>query len=133
MVTHLEMVMADANHGAFKRSDDWMCLLSEGRQNKLRREIAKAKSEDTYIDAIHYTQFGDKITLIKHIPALPGTKRSFERDLDHVQSLRNNLAHANDFAATRNDAKNVCKTSRLIDHWIAAITKLSDGRGRIGN
>lgn len=127
MVTHLEMVMADAIRVKFRQRDEWMSLLSQGRQDKLRSEIAKAKSEDTYIDALHYTQFADKITIIKNLPTLPGAKSSFERDLGQVRSLRDSLAHANDFAATRDDAKNVCKTSRLIDHWIGAITKLPDG------
>jgi hypothetical protein len=130
MVTHFEMVMAEVIRSEFERDGDWVRRLSQGRQEKLRDKVTNAKSEDSYVDMLLYTEFCDKIAIIKSMRTLPGTKSSFESDLRKVQSLRDNLAHANDFAATRNDAENVSKTVRLMEHWTDELMELLFDTGR---
>lgn len=69
-------------------------------------------------------EFCDKVAIIKNAVSLPGTKSSFENDLSQIQSLRDSLAHANDFAAARTDAENVCQTVRLVEEWICKLRNL---------
>jgi hypothetical protein len=70
------------------------------------------------VEALLYTEFCDKVTIIGKSPSFPWSKRSFDHDLGKVQSLRDDLAHANNYAATRAAAGQVCETVRLMDRWI---------------
>ena len=123
MVTHLEMIMADSIRREFQGSEDWICRLSPNRQAKVRDKVAEAKVQDVFVEMLLLTEFGDKVTLIKKRPDFCWGKGAFEGELNQVQSLRNNLAHANDYAATREAAKRTCETVRLAETWI----------GRLGN
>jgi hypothetical protein len=118
MVTHLEITMAHAIRSEFNRSEDWINRLSAERKSKVREKAAAAKSEDTFVDTLLFTEFCDKVTIVRKSQAFQWSKTSFESDLAQVQSLRNDLAHANDYAATREAASHVCETVRLIDQWL---------------
>src|SRR2546425_6704136 len=64
IVTQLEMTMADVVRRRFSQPDAWMGLLSQGRAEKVRENVARAKAEDTLADQLLYTEFCDKVTLI---------------------------------------------------------------------
>ena len=102
MVTHLEMVMADAIRRRQPNSDRWMSLLSEGRKKKVYEQIERAKSGDTFVDPVLYTQFCDKVRIVNKMggPADSGAwdAKLFQRDMKDFQDLRDGLAHANDYA-----------------------------------
>ena len=121
MVTHLESEMMKAIQREFNNSDEWIERLSPARRNKINKEINKAKSEDVFVDRLLFTQFIDKVIIIRRSPAFLFSGDTFEDDLRQVQSLRDKVAHANDYATTEETATQVCKTVRLMDHWIAAL------------
>jgi hypothetical protein len=118
MVTHLEITMAQAIRREFDESDGWMDRLSMERKSKVREKASVGKSEDTFVGAVLYTEFCDKVTIVRKSSNFRWSKTSFERDLDKVQSLRDDLAHANNYAASREAARQVCETVRLMDQWI---------------
>jgi hypothetical protein len=122
MVTYLEMTMVEAIRSEFNECDDWMNRLSSKRRSEVRAKAAAAKVEDTFVDELLYTEFCDKVTIIRKKPDFPGSRRAFDNDLRKIQSLRDNLAHANNYAATRDDAADVCETVRLMDRWIEWLT-----------
>lgn len=126
MVTHIEMTMADVIRRRFSQPDGWMNLLSKGRAEKVQKKVADAELADTLVDQLLYTEFCDKVTIIaKSWPSSaegsPENKR-FQRDMKNLQDLRDNLAHANDYAATRDAAKGVCECVRKMDDWIKSLT-----------
>src|SRR5262245_47875031 len=55
------------------------------------------------------------------------TERSFQKDMKDIQNLRDNLAHANDYAATRDAARSVCECVRNIDGWIRFLAESRSG------
>jgi len=118
MVTHLEITMAHAIRSEFNQSEDWINRLPDARQSKVHEQIAKAKSQDTFVEALLFTQFADKVTIIKKNPAFGWGKTSFKGELNQIESLRNDLAHANNYAGTPETAKRICETVRLMDQWI---------------
>jgi hypothetical protein len=122
MVTHLEITMAHAIRTEFKQSDDWIGRLSPERQCKARNKVAEAKSQDTFVDTLLFTEFCDKVTIIRKSPDFRWSKTGFESELAQVQSLRNDLAHANDYAPTRDAAIQVCEIVRSMDRWIEWLT-----------
>jgi hypothetical protein len=118
MVTQLEMTMADVIRRGFTQSGHWIDRLSSKRKCNVHKRAAAAKSENTFVDMLLYTEFCDKVTIVRKHPNFPWSKTSFEEDLSKVQSLQDGLAHANDYAGTREAASDVCKTVRLMDQWI---------------
>jgi hypothetical protein len=122
MVTHLESEMMKAIQREFNDSDEWIQRLPPARRNKINEEINKAKSEDVFVDRLLFTQFIDKVTIIRKSASFLFSGDTFEDDLRQVQSLRDKVAHANDYATTEEAATQVCKTVRLMDRWIAELS-----------
>lgn len=117
LITHLEMVMAKVLEEEFECTDGWLERLPENRRRKIQAEIAAANQKDGIVDALLFTQFADKVTAISRSPIFKLENGKFYGELKRIQSLRNLLAHANDYAATPEMASRVCSTVRLIDKW----------------
>lgn len=128
MVTHLEMTMAQAIRVEFEQSEDWIERLSAQRKSKVRERATAARSEDAFVDELLYTEFCDKVSIVRRSPAFVWSKKSFDDDLGKIQSLRDDLAHANDYAATREAASHVCETVRLMDQWIERLATWPGGQ-----
>jgi hypothetical protein len=119
------MTMANFIRKEFGSTSSWMERMSEERQLDLMKRAAAAKSDDGYVDSLLFTEFADKVTIVKKSPHFRGSKSTFKSDLSRIESLRNGLAHANDFAATRGAATKVCQSVRLMDAWIESIQKVA--------
>lgn len=120
MITHLEMLMMDVIRSEFGGSTDWMTRLNGTRRERTQGKFDTAKRDDTFVDdELLFTEFCDKVTIIKKHNKFPWNgPNEFESELNRVQKLRDNLAHANDYAATREAAAKVCETVRLTLTWI---------------
>ena len=109
LITGLEITMADAIRRA-NTAEEWERLLSEGRRAKLEQRIEKARKNDSFVDRLIYTEFADKISIVCRSLKLPKSRNANEEVLKRVMSLRDNLAHANDYAASPQAASEVCST-----------------------
>jgi hypothetical protein len=117
LVTHLEIIMVNAIRSECDDTEGWLERLPEKRRKILQTEIDKTRVDDGLVDALLFTQFADKVTIIRRSPRFPFGKGRFESELKQAQSLRDHLAHANDYAASPDAARNVCSAVRLIDKW----------------
>jgi hypothetical protein len=120
LVTYLEMTMTEVIRCHIGDADP-LERLPPDRRKKVYEKIAKAKRSDAFVDALLFTEFADKVTLIKRC-VLQSGKNQFEKDSGKIRDLRDGLAHANDYASTADKARLVCKTVRLVDHWIERLT-----------
>jgi hypothetical protein len=102
----------------FGRGQEWVESLSPGHQAKLFEKISQAKQKNSFIDALLLTEFGDKVTIINRAPDFRWEKQGFKRNFRQIQLLRNEIAHANEYAAAQQAASQVCVTVRLMDKWI---------------
>jgi hypothetical protein len=118
MVTHLEILMTEFIRRDCREPHEWLKRLQPERQKKIRREIEKARREDSFVDELLLTLFPDKVKIIRSGGPKFSSTRDFGEDLERVRSLRNALAHADNYAASRDDAINACETVRIMDHWI---------------
>jgi hypothetical protein len=124
LVTYLEIVMANVVRRKFESKEAWLDALPTTRQLKLREEIAKAASSGNLVDPLLFTQFADKATLIRSCEQWPMGRDEFEKDFRTIQSLRDHLAHANDYAASPEAAIETCKSMRLIERWTDKLLEL---------
>lgn len=108
--------------------------MPDHRQARLRDEIDKARKGDTAISEIAYTQFSDKKVLVISAGVLDIGKNKLQKALGRVERLRDNLAHANEYASSSDDAKMVCETVRnLYELKVALMHFLEDTRRRSSN
>ncbi|WP_147412748.1 hypothetical protein [Rhizobium sp. AG855] len=114
LITSLEMAMAMAIQRKWPEARLWLECLSEGRQQKLQDEIQKAKKLDGFISELSFTQFSDKSDLIRKAGILSGAKLQAKESLDEIRKLRDQIAHANGYADTPEEAKKVCRIVRTI-------------------
>lgn len=108
VVTALEMAMADRIDSVWRDSTShWLELLSPARRNEVNDRIASARRNDTYVSDIASTQFADKVTITLKQGLVPGSKTQLKSDFKVIRKLRDDLAHANDYAATPSAARSV--------------------------
>jgi len=114
LITGLEIAMYGAIERARENDEDWdwKCHLSEGRTQKIDEKISKSHDGDGFVDELLFTEFCDKRDILLEGFQLPESKAAFKRKLEHIQNLRDSLAHANEYAASRKDAEHVCKVVR---------------------
>jgi hypothetical protein len=111
LITGLEITMADIIRMKYPNNDDWIYTLTKTRQEKIKEEHKKAKSDDGFVDSLLFTQFCDKRDILKE--KLPERQRNtIDETLVSIENLRNSVAHANEYASTPHQAKSVCSVVR---------------------
>jgi hypothetical protein len=115
LVTGLEIAMSETIHATFAASDTWKKHLSEDRQEKIKVEIDKARHAGGIVSELLFTQFADKVTILKKSVFQGRTDRARTvQQLQAIEGLRNKLAHANDYAPDSSRAAEVCVQVRNI-------------------
>ncbi|WP_445466538.1 hypothetical protein [Faunimonas sp. B44] len=112
LITGLEITMAETIRRVHAADQGWMPFLSEGRIAKVKRQIAASRKDDGFVDSLLFTQFCDKADIVVKSSMLPLSRSQAREQLEAIQELRNSLAHANDYAAVPEQARNVCAVVR---------------------
>ena len=113
LLTRLEMTMAQRIEDKFPNPMDWLALLSEGRQNKIKEEIVNAKENDRFVSEIALSQLADKVDIIVKYQLIQGSKKKLREDFKKIKNLRNSIAHASHYAESPEAAFVVCRTIGL--------------------
>lgn len=86
-------------------------------------EIKKSHEDDSFVDSLLFTQLADEATIIRKSPKSPFERSPFKSEFFQIQELRNQLAHAKEYALTLEAASRVCETVRLIDQWSSRLSR----------
>lgn len=113
LITGLELEMAKFIRKAFPNSKDWKKFLSVARAQKIDDEIALSKSVDGYVDELLFTQFSDKADIIRKGIELKFGKKDLKSRFSRIRDLRDQLAHANNYANSPETARKAVKTVNL--------------------
>ena len=115
LITSLEMAMAERIEAEWPDSAaGWLAQLSEGRRDVTLEAIDKAKREDGFVSEILHTQFHDKATIIYKTKLMPGSRTILEERFSEIRDLRDQVAHANNYAETPVEACRICAVVRSI-------------------
>ncbi len=112
LITGFEIAMFEAIKRGFANDEDWKAHLSEGDQQKIDEEIEKSHKGDGFVDALLFTRFCDKSEILLKAFQLPHSKTVIRNKLKQIQTLRDSLAHANEYAASPDQARHVCAVVR---------------------
>ena len=113
LLTRLEMTMAQRIEDELPDPIDWLALLSEGRQNKIKEEIVNAKENDRFVSEIALSQLADKVDIIVKYQLIHGSRKKLREDFKKIKNLRNSIAHSSHYAESPEAAFVVCKTIGL--------------------
>ena len=114
LVTGLEISMFEAIKKEFP-GGEWRSCLSSGRLDKITEEIDKSKDLNNSVDDLLFTQFCDKRDILTRLSCFSSRKKEVRNRLNEIQKkLRDKLAHANNYAATPNAAREVCAVVRSL-------------------
>jgi hypothetical protein len=130
LITGFEISMFEAIKREYPSNDDWRQFLSDGRRDKINEEIEQSHQGDGFVDDLLFTQFCDKSEILFKGFQLSQSKTVIRRQLEQIQSLRDKLAHANEYASSPEQARNVCAVVRSLlelREKIAVIERLDSG------
>lgn len=123
LITHLELLMADVIRSEQEGAEHWLNRLSPRRRDMVIRRIQQQRALGNEIDEVTMTQFCDKREILRHGPDPLFANDIFAEAMIKAESLRNKIAHSNDYADTPNGARDTCGTIRLIEKWICRLRK----------
>lgn len=112
LITGLERTMTGAIRKKYTTDKDWLRLLGKCRREKINGEVEKSKKQDRFVDKLLFTQFCDKRDILLHFFPSSLSKTKLRRQLEEIEELRNQVAHASDYATTQTDEQNVCAVVR---------------------
>lgn len=112
LITGLEISMAEAIRANTGTSEDWMPYLTAERRQEIRKQISRSRKGDGFVDELLFTKFGDKSDILLQRFCLPSSNGDLQHSFSAIRELRNNLAHANEYAATPEEARKVCAIVR---------------------
>jgi len=125
LITHLEQVMSDLISACWP-SDSWFAELSEGRQAKIIKKESELRGRGMNLPKLELTEFSDKRDLCKQFVGCD--KSRFEKELDSLRDLRDQISHASTFV-DRSDGKTgvVAFVDKFesAKRWIDELTKLA--------
>ena len=128
VITALETAMAHRIQAEWPDPNDWLDMLSARRRAVAERRIAEAAGGDTSVSEIFFTEFADKKTIfVKKGFSNYGTKSALKRDLDDIRKLRDEVAHANDYAASKEAAESVADIVGAVRRMIDLLTQTRAG------
>jgi hypothetical protein len=117
LVTGLEIAMTDAIQAADPGGNNWINCISAERRVSLQKRIEDARQKQGIVTELLFTEFCDKRDIVTKLLFKSEPKRCREelaRKFRRIEKLRNNLAHANDYAASNQDAADTCAVVRDI-------------------
>jgi hypothetical protein len=122
VVTHLELLMAAAIRACFRDrpDEDWLNLL-RNRSKGVEERWQELTRSGFDIDRILATLFADKREILFALGMLGCTRSQVKREFGSIEKLRDGLAHANNYASTRESARKTIERVGLARKWIAVI------------
>ena len=125
LITHLEQVMTDVVSVHWP-NDSWFAKLSDGRQTNLNEKEADLRNRGMNLVKIELMEFCDKRDLCKRL--VDHGKSKFDRELDSLRELRDQLAHSATFVDGSDGKTGVAAFVDKFEsakHWINELTKLA--------
>ena len=114
LITGLEIAMFEAIKKKFPTDEAWLDRLTDGRKRKIEEESKNSDQADGFVDKLLFTQLSDKAKILTKLSCFSCSKSELHHRLEAIKGLRDKLAHANEYAATPPEAREVCATVRSL-------------------
>ena len=109
LITGLELEMTRAIRRWPRSGDAWLEDLNLAARKRVDELIQRSRSNDSEVDSLLFTTFWDKVNILRSIddPVVwTGSRRQNKKQLRKIKDfLRDPIAHARDYAASREEVK----------------------------
>lgn len=112
LVTGFELTMYEAIRRFFEMGDAWIEHLDECRLCLAKREYRSQQDRSGDVDLLLCTQFCDKRDILIGSFEFPVGKNRLKKRFRAIERIRNDVAHANNYAMTFKKAKKLRATLR---------------------
>lgn len=119
-VTHLETVMAQIIQRQCPQEESWLLHLSDNRRKKIQRERDDYKKDRDDPSLLEFTYLWDKFDILKRIC---GTDELLTNGFEDIKALRNQIAHANNFAEDNQKLSDFIRRMKITEDWIEHLSE----------
>ncbi|WP_423929422.1 hypothetical protein [Candidatus Palauibacter sp.] len=100
--------MARAIRRRYPSRNDWLQHLEAGARQQVAGLIKRSGENDSEVDSLLYTHFGDKMKILREIDC-PGcwAESRREEEFKEIRDLRNAVAHARDYVTSREEVTKI--------------------------
>lgn len=112
LVTGFELTMYEAIRRHFDKRDDWTELVDECRLPLARKEYRSRKQRGGDVDLLLCTQFCDKRDILIGSFDFAVGKKKLQKQFRAIERIRNDVAHANNYAMAFEEAERLRDTLR---------------------
>ena len=114
LLTGFEMTLIEAIKRRYPEEKQWLSLLPQYRQGGVRRAIRRARARDNFVHGLYATNLFDKRLIVQHLPYFGDGGEDLARELRDIKCLRDQIAHADNFALTPERARKACRVARSL-------------------
>ena len=122
LVTGFELTMYEAIRRHFDKRDDWIEHVDECRLCMAKREYRSQQERGGDVDLLLCTQFCDKRDILIGSFDFAVGKKKLRKKFRAIERIRNDVAHANNYAMTFKEAKKLRATLR---HLVALRSRIN--------
>ena len=121
LVTGFELTMYETIKRHFGKRDDWTMHLDKDRLSKAKKEYRERRERGSDVDLLLCTQFCDKRDILIGSFDFTMGKKKLEKQFRAIERVRNDIAHANNYAMTFEQAQLLRTTLRTLGELRAQI------------
>lgn len=114
VVTHLETIMAQIVEQKHP-GDIWLGELKKGRRKKLEEKQTELQQQRVEPPLLELLEFCDKRDIVRTLLDLP---KKFKEEVGDIEQLRNQVAHAANYAANDDELAKFIKRLERAHYWI---------------
>lgn len=112
LLTGFEMTLIEAIRRQYPEEERWLPLLHPSSRRRIRNAIQRVREEDNFVHGLYSTSLNHKHIIVRNLPCFDYGGERLGTELREIQQLRNRIAHADNFARTQGQAREVCRVAR---------------------
>ena len=97
------------------QEENWLPLLSDNRRRKIQGERDEYRKDRDDPPLLEFTYLWDKFEILKRICP---TDEILSSGFEEIKTLRNQIAHANNFAKDNQKLSDFIKRMKITEDWI---------------
>ena len=117
LVAQLELAMNARIKEKYGDENGWLELLATKDKKKIVGRLQKLQLENLALSVLELADFSDKARVLHE--RLAAT--DFENDLEHLKSLRNEIAHVKDIVRSDADLKTFVRRVEIAERWMGTL------------
>ncbi len=119
LVAQLELAMNSRIKEKYGLENDWLELLDQDEKKRILNRLRKLQRENLALSLLELADFSHKAKVLRFLLCAKGG--NFERELESLKSLRDEIAHVKEIARGVEDLKRFVERIEIAELWLKAL------------